>query len=62
VCLEVGKVATRWAEIEGGSLFAHRACGTTYAAHSLELKVNAQQASLKLSLFEILYFLLFLFD
>ena len=29
------------AKIEGGSLFAHRACGTTYAAHSLELKVKA---------------------
>ena len=27
-------------KIEGGSLFAHRACGTTYAAHSLELKVK----------------------
>jgi hypothetical protein len=34
-------VAARWAEIEGGSLSAHRACGTTYAAHSLELKVKA---------------------
>ena len=29
------------AKIEGGSLFAHRACGTTYATHSLELKVKA---------------------
>ena len=28
------------AKIEGGSLFAHRAGGTTYAAHSLELKVE----------------------
>ena len=28
-------------KIEGGSLFAHRADGTTYAAHSLELKVKA---------------------
>ena len=27
-------------KIEGGSLFAHRAGGTTYAAHSLELKVK----------------------
>jgi len=50
VCPEVGKVAARWAEIEGGSLIAHRAYGTTYAAHSLELKVEAQQASLKLFL------------
>ena len=27
-------------KIEGGSLFAHRAGGTTYATHSLELKVK----------------------
>ena len=27
-------------KIEGGSLFAHRATGTTCAAHSLELKVK----------------------
>ena len=51
-----GTVAARRAEIEGGSLFAHRAYGTTYAAHSLELKVIAQQASLKLFFFKILYF------
>ena len=28
-------------KIGGGSLFAHRAFGTTYAAHSPELKVKA---------------------
>ena len=31
-------------KIEGGSLFAHRAGGTTYAAHSLELKVKLKLA------------------
>ena len=28
-------------KIEGGLLFAHRATGTTCAAHSLELKIKA---------------------
>ena len=31
-------------KIEGGSLFAHRAGGTTYVAHSLELKVKLKLA------------------
>ncbi len=35
------KNAALRAKIEGGSLFAHRATGTTCAAHFLELKVKA---------------------
>ena len=34
-------------KIEGGSLFAHRADGTTYAAHSLELKVKLKLMTIK---------------
>ena len=34
-------------KIEGGSLFAHRASGTTYAAHSLELKVKLKLAAVE---------------
>ena len=34
-------------KIEGGSLFAHRAGGTTYAAHSLELKVKLKLAAVE---------------
>ena len=34
-------------KIGGGSLFAHRAFGTTYAAHSPELKVIALRAKIK---------------
>ena len=33
-------------KIDGGSLIAHRACGTTYAAHSIELKVVALRAKI----------------
>ena len=34
-------------KIEEGSLFAHRAGGTTYAAHSLELKVKLKLATIE---------------
>ena len=34
-------------KIEGGLLFAHRAGGTTYAAHSLELKVKLKLAAVE---------------
>jgi len=43
VCLADNQLAARGTEIEGGSLFAHRAFGTTYAAHSLELKVAVKE-------------------
>ena len=42
--LGVGVLRTYALKIEGGSLFAHRAGGTTYAAHSLELKVKLKLA------------------